>query len=59
MSVEELKEKQKLAVDLYNLANGHVKYKSIKHCQHDILEKLTDLAGNDTIIVDLSEQKIN
>ena len=45
-------------MDLYNQANGHLKYKSLKHCQQEVVEILRELR-EDVILLDLNEQKLN
>jgi hypothetical protein len=56
MTTEEVIQKQKLAVELYNMANGHIEFKSFKDNIEEITENLKDLSeGEHVVVLDLNE----
>lgn len=58
MSIKELQEKQKLAVDLYNEANGFVDFTSVQINHSEIEQKMERCGeGPDVILIDLNESK--
>ena len=58
MSIEELKHKQQLAIDLYNEANGMIPFVSVKHNLLEIQKGMARCAGGtNVILIDLNESK--